>query len=222
MTHRTEMEAVYLDSTLEEIIELAAETGHSRLPVCGDDLDDVRGVMMVKDLLVFTLQKPENFKAEDFMRKVIFMPTTALADEALEQFRRQRSQLAIVVDEYGGTAGIVTMEDVIESIVGSIQDEYDNEPETFVKISDTEYLVDGAATLEDTAEELGIDLSDADDSYDTIAGYLIDKLHRIPSEGEEAVAETDAAVFSAEEIEEHRITKIRITIKSSNGDTTEE
>ncbi len=221
MTHRTEVNEVYLDSSYEEIVKLASESGHSRLPVCGEDLDDVKGVLMVKDLLLFALDPDREFSVKDVMRDVLFLPETALADEALEQLRRERIQLAIVVDEYGGTAGIVTMEDLIETIVGNIQDEYDNEPEAFTKISDTEYVFDGAALLDDISESIGLDFEDADDSYDTIAGYVIDKLHRIPVPDEEAVVETDEAVFTVTGIEEHRITEIRAVLKPKDTEESE-
>lgn len=208
MTHRTEIEGLDVNASLEDAINLSVKTGHSRIPVFDGGLDNIVGILNIKDLLKFAGTQANDFRITDYLRKVMYIPESARCKDIFDELRKKHLQLAVVVDEYGGTAGIVTMEDILESIVGNIQDEYDHETEDISELSDGEYLLDGMAFLDDIAEELNVSFSDAGD-YDTIAGYLTDKLGRLPDADEKATVEKDGWVFTAEEVRDHRIAAVR-------------
>jgi putative hemolysin len=208
MTHRTEIEGLDVNASLEDAINLSVKTGHSRIPVFDGGLDNIVGILNIKDLLKFAGTQANDFRITDYLRKVMYIPESARCKDIFDELRKKHLQLAVVVDEYGGTAGIVTMEDILESIVGNIQDEYDHETEDISELSDGEYLLDGMAFLDDIAEELNVSFSDAGD-YDTIAGYLTDKLGRLPDADEKATVEKDDWVFTAEEVRDHRIAAVR-------------
>ncbi|MEG2677386.1 MAG: hemolysin family protein, partial [Oscillospiraceae bacterium] len=177
MTHRTEISALDIKSPLTAVISAAMENGHSRLPVCDGGVDNIIGILNIKDLLnlIVSSPSPDDFDLSKYMREVMYVPESSRCKDIFEEFRRRKIQLAVVVDEYGGTSGIITMEDILESIVGNIQDEYDHEIEEIRKLNDCDYQLAGSALLEDIEDELGIKFSDTGD-YDTIAGYIIDKL----------------------------------------------
>ena len=208
MTHRTEIEELDIDAPLEEVIDTSVKTGHSRLPVCDGGLDNIVGILNIKDLLGLIVNKPADFNIRDYLRKVMYIPESSRCKDIFEEMRKRRVQMAIVVDEYGGTAGIVTMEDVLESIVGNIQDEYDHEPEEISRVGEDEWLLDGMAFLDDIREQLGATFDDAGD-YDTIAGYVTDKLGRLPEPGEHPVVRSGRFEYTVLEITEHRIAKLR-------------
>ncbi len=208
MTHRTEVEWVGESSSLEDIVKLSIETGHSRIPVCGEDgIDEVKGLLVVKDLLQYLVKNKREFKINDCLRPVIFVPETAPCNEIFEQLRVKRSQLAVVVDEYGGTEGIVTVEDLIESIVGNIQDEFDDEPVEIQKVADDKFVIVGTADLEEVEDALEIVFQNVGD-YETIAGLLTDRLRRIPEQGEKASITESGYSFTVLEVDEHRIVKV--------------
>ncbi len=216
MTHRTEVEWISIDTSLEEIVNLTNETGHSRIPVCGEDgIDEIKGIVVAKDLLKYIFKSKREFKIDDCIRDVIFVPETAPCNEVFEQLRVKRSQIAVVVDEYGGTAGIVTVEDLIESIVGNIQDEFDDEPEEIQKVAEDKYIIAGTADLEEVEDDLEIVFSNVGD-YETIAGLLTDRLRRIPEEGERPSIEESGYTFTVLEVDDHRISKV-LAKKSDNG-----
>ena len=143
------------------------------------------------------------------MRDVLYVPESMPVKSAFENMRKNKLQLAVVVDEYGGTAGIVTMEDILESIVGDIEDEYDDEEEEISKVSEGVFDLDGTAYIEDVEDELGITITDADDDYDTIGGYLTDKLGRLPEEGENPEVEAAGYLFRIVSVKEHRIDTVQ-------------
>lgn len=151
MTHRTELVALDVKAPLEKIIQLAVENGHSRLPVCDGGVDNIVGLLNIKDLLPLVVAPPKEFRIQKYMREVMYVPESSRCKDVFEEFRRKKLQLAVVVDEYGGTAGIITMEDILESIVGNIQDEYDQEPEEIQQLPDGDYLLSGSASLDDVA-----------------------------------------------------------------------
>ncbi|MEG0750437.1 MAG: hemolysin family protein [Oscillospiraceae bacterium] len=210
MTHRTEISALDISSPLELIISTAVDNGHSRLPICNGGVDNIVGLLNVKDLLGLVVSRPEQFEIKKYLRAVMYVPESSHCKDIFEEFRHRKLQLAVVVDEYGGTAGIVTMEDILESIVGEIQDEYDNEDEEIRRVSDGEYLLEGVASLDDVSDALDMKFSDAGDC-DTISGYIIDKLGRLPTSSERPSAQADGWLFAACEIDEHRISKVRAT-----------
>ena len=208
MTHRTELVTIDIDDSLESIINLAQEAGHSRYPVCNKSADKVVGMLLVKDLLPLISSDSSSFKVTDYMRDVIYVPESMPIKSAFENMRANKYQLAVVVDEYGGTAGIVTMEDILESIVGEIEDEYDEEEVDIDKVSDGIFNLDGTAYIEDVEHELDITITDADDDYDTIGGYLTDKLGRLPDDGEKPEVIVSDYVFKILSVKDHRIESI--------------
>lgn len=210
MTHRTEIEGLDINASLDEAIALSVKTGHSRIPVCDGSLDDIVGILNIKDLLNFVGTRPNEFKISDYLRKVMYVPESSRCKDIFEDLRRRHLQLAVVVDEYGGTAGIVTMEDILESIVGNIQDEYDHELEDINSLENGEYLIDGMAFLDDISDALDIVFDDAGD-YDTIAGYITDKLGRLPDENEKPSIEKDGYILAVDEVKEHRVSRVRAT-----------
>ncbi len=183
MTHRVDMIAVRHDTPLHQVIDLAMKEGRSRLPVYIDDLDHIIGMLYVKDLLKFINNDiPRNFKMTDLTRQPVFVPSTKRCDELFAEFTSSKKHIAIVIDEYGGTEGLVTIEDLVESILGNIQDEYDNEKEEIHKISEGSFVVDGSIPIDEISETIGTKIPDGD--YDTIAGFISDRLGKVPSKGE--------------------------------------
>lgn len=183
MTPRTEITALPDTATLAETKELIASEGHSRIPVYGENIDDVKGVLYAKDLL--PLENAGPFKAAEMMRKVPFVPETKRVADLLEQLRAEKVHLAIVLDEYGGTAGLVTIEDILEEIVGEIADEYEApEPEPIRRIDENTVEIDARLHIDELNEELKIELPE-DEDYDTVGGFVFSELGKIPAAGEE-------------------------------------
>ena len=207
MTHRTEIAAIDVGAPLETVISTSVETGHSRIPVFEDGIDNIIGILNVKDLLGLIVSNSGQFDIRQTMREVMYVPETSRCKDVFDEFRRRKVQLAVVVDEYGGTAGIITMEDILESIVGNIQDEYDHEAEEIVCVSQTEYRLAGWAQLEDIEETLDVKFPDAGD-YETIAGYIIDKLGHLPEQGEPVSVRVSGWAFSVLDTVEHRIIEV--------------
>ncbi len=207
MTHRTEVVALDVDAPLEEAVATLLETGHSRIPVYENSIDNIVGALYSKDLLSLITADAGCFDIKKTMREVMYVPETARCKDIFEEFRRRKVQLAVVVDEYGGTAGLVTMEDILESIVGSIQDEYDHEMEEISFLSESECLLAGWAQLDEIAAALGVRFPDAGD-YETIAGYIIDKIGHLPRETEPVSICIDNWRFSVQRTAEHRITEV--------------
>ena len=213
MTHRTEMTAIEVTRSLEEVAELAIENGYSRIPVYEDDPDSIVGVLYAKDLLKYVGHSiPSDLTIDKVMRKTLYVPETQSCGDLFKAMNESRTQFAIVVDEYGGTAGIVTLEDVLESIVGNIQDEYDDEEEEIKKINETTFTVEGTTDIDEIDELVGTDLPEGD--YDTIGGFVISLLGYLPSEvGEEPiVAEYKNLRFTVLSIDERRIDEIKVEI----------
>jgi len=177
MVPRTEIVAIPDDSTVEGVVQLLRQSPFTRLPVYRDDLDHIVGVVHVKDVV----GAPPARAVSELMRKPLYLPETAHLDRALAQFRRERVQLAIVIDEFGGTAGLVTLEDVIEELVGEVQDEFDREAPMLREESGV-YLINGLMTLPDVRERLGLEL--ADEPYDTVGGMIFGRLGRLAQVGD--------------------------------------
>jgi CBS domain containing-hemolysin-like protein len=177
MVPRTEIVAVPEDTTVAGVVELLRQSPFTRLPVYRDDLDHVVGVVHVKDVVGAPLEKA----VRDIMRKPLYLPETAHLDRALAQFRRERVQLAIVIDEFGGTAGLVTLEDVIEELVGEVQDEFDRET-PMLREEGGVYLINGLMPLSDVRERLDLDLED--EPYDTVGGMIFGRLGRLAQVGD--------------------------------------
>lgn len=207
MTHRTDVTAVSIDDTIEDAIEAAARDGYSRIPVYGEDFDDIRGVFYVKDFLKYMGKEiPEDLKLADVIRSAEFVPETKKCDELLELMTSSHIQIVFVCDEYGGVAGIVTIEDLLEEIVGNIQDEYDDEEEEIVEVNETTFTLDGTTDLEEVEELLGIEFPEGE--YETIGGFMMSELGRIPDEGETPEIEYGGCNFRINGVAERRITTV--------------
>ena len=212
-THRTDIVAVPLEATLAEIKEVLMEEKYSRIVVYEDNIDNIVGVFHVKDLVKYILtdstrMEEGNFHLEDIMMQPYFVPFSKKTDELIEEMQREKVHMAIVIDEYGGTSGIVTMEDVMEEIVGNIFDEYDlEEEEDICPIDENSYSISGKADLQDVAEKLGIVFED-DEDYDTLGGYLIGRLGRIPEDDEMPEIAVGGWLFQIKQFEEKRIEKV--------------
>ncbi len=209
MTHRRDMVAIEDTDTLEEAVNIAVESGYSRIPVYHDDIDSIIGVLYVKDLLKYVCSEvPKNFKISDIIRKVLFVPRTKDCSSLFEQMNKEKIQIAIVVDEYGGTEGLLTLEDLIEDILGNIQDEYDNEEEEIKQISEKKFTVDGSTSIEDIEQLIDKDIYD--DDCDTIAGFMLTILGKVPEKDEHPSIEHEGFKFTVLKTEDRRIEEILI------------
>ncbi|MEG1147385.1 MAG: hemolysin family protein, partial [Niameybacter sp.] len=210
MIPRTDMIAVDANATYEEIIDLYKQEQFSRMPVYQESHDNIIGVIYMKDLLLKQFNK-EDFIMADFLRDVYFVHEFKRIDELFKEMRSKKIGMAIVVDEYGGTSGIVTLEDLIEEIVGDIDDEYDMTEDSFVKVNDRECLVDGSFRISDFNDELGLNISS--NEFDSIGGFIIGLLDRFPDEGE--VVTFEELTFKVEETMNNRINKLRVTLSDT-------
>lgn len=183
MIPRTDMVTISRDSTLREVIQLFIQHGHSRLPVYQKDVDDIIGVLHIKDLLAYWESPADTVLPEENMRRPYFIPEGKKVTELLAELRARKIHMTIVLDEYGGTAGLVTLEDIIEEIVGEIHDEYDDEDQKIVRISGDTILVDARLNLEDLADYLNIELPEG--NYDSVGGFIIDLTGKVPQENEQ-------------------------------------
>ncbi len=211
MTHRQDVSAIELSDSLEETIELAIAKGFSRIPVFEEDLDKIVGILYVKDLLPYVGKKiPKSVTPAEFMRSVFVVPETKRCGELFEEMTEKRLQMAVVVDEFGGTAGVVTLEDLIESILGNIQDEYDSEEkdaEEIIAEEDASFTIEGTCDIEEVEQMLDISLPEGD--YDTLGGFLISVLERIPSSDEQPEVESAGYLFKVMSVADLRIDKVR-------------
>ena len=210
MTHRTDMVAVESTDSITDVVHLSIENGYSRIPVYERDIDNIIGVIHVKDLLVLVEQDPEDQPKDvrPFLRPVLYVPENSKCKDLFRIFQEKRAQIAIVCDEYGGTSGIVTMEDLLESIVGNIQDEYDNEEEEFSLLSENLYMVDGSASVEDVEHQLHLQLPNGEE-FDTISGLITDALDRIPEQGEHPVVTFPGVEFTVLHVEDRHIDRLQ-------------
>ena len=212
MTHRTEVTAIERNASLAEIVATAIDSGFSRIPVYKGDIDSIVGVLYVKDLLPFVGARPEGFKLSKIVRDVMFVPKTKNCSELFTEMNKKRVQMAVVVDEYGGTEGLITLEDLIEDILGNIRDEYDNEEDEVKKLSENRFTVEGSASIEDVAKELELTLPETD--CDTVAGFVLENLGRIPDDGETPKVSLENVTFTVDKIEDRRI--LSVTIEKHN------
>ncbi len=209
MTPRTEVAALDVEDSLQEALRTAVEEGFSRIPVYEEDIDHVIGLLHVKDLLPYVGKPlPADLTLRSLLRDAHFIPGTKNCQDLLAELAEKRIHLAMVVDEYGGLAGIVSMEDLLESIVGNIQDEYDNEEEEVKQRADNSFEVDGAMAVDEVGELLGVAFPEGD--YETLAGFLIDKLGCIPAADEQAVVEYADWTFTVLRMDERRIDLVHI------------
>lgn len=216
MTHRTDIACVELHDSLEETIQLSMEEGYSRIPVYEEDPDNVVGFVYIKDLLKYIGKAlPKNQGLKNVMREAYFVPESKRCGALFSEMTEKHIQMAIVVDEYGGTAGLVTLEDIIEAIVGNIQDEYDDEDEEISKINETTFTIDGTTDLEEVEEQIGIKFPEED--YDTLGGFITSRLGFLPQDGELNTVEYENVCFTVLNVEERRIGKVKVEILPKNS-----
>lgn len=208
MIPRPEMIAIDVESSYEEVIAIVTGEQYSRIPVYEDTIDNIVGILYAKDLLLLQCEKVVHFELAKFIRKAHFTYEYKPTKELFSEMRTSRTHMVIVLDEYGGTEGIVTIEDLIEEIVGDIEDEYDKEIKNVEIIKENEFLVNGSLEIDEVNELLGTNI--ASDNFDTIAGFLIDLIDRIPVTGE--IIDYGKFTFIIESIDRNRIEKIRIII----------
>jgi CBS domain containing-hemolysin-like protein len=207
------IDAVFLsvEAACGDLLKTMGESGHSRFPVYEDSIDNVVGILHVKDVLK-ALIKGGDLVIRELLRKPFFVPETKHIDEILREFRRRRVHIAVVVDEYGGVSGIICMEDILEEIIGDIQDEFDNETEDILKLGPDTWLCDARVNLEDLSEELGVELPSED--FDTLGGFVFDLFGKIPVKYEKALH--DGHEFIIQGMEGHKITTVKIVLHSKN------
>lgn len=212
MTPRTDVFVIDIEDPPEEYVDDLMKLRYSRIPVCQGETDNIIGILNIKDYLIQAWEK--GFEAVDIasiLRTPYFVPETKNIDALLFELQKMKQQIAILIDEYGGFSGIVTMEDIIEQVVGDIDDEYDEEEEIIDKVDDHIYLVDGDVSLEDLDEELGIDLTS--ETSETIGGFLIDMLGEIPDENDVGrIITFENYQFKIMAIQDRRIERVKIYI----------
>ncbi len=186
MMTRSQMDVIKADDSIERIIAYAVETAHSRFPVIGEDKDEILGILHAKDLLKYTLA-PEQFNLQAILRPAVFVPESKSLSLLLKEFREQRNHMAIVIDEYGGTSGLVTFEDVIEEIIGDIEDEFDEDDsaDNIFAVSAERWRINAVTEIEDINEYFGTDYSD--EEADTIGGLVIQEIGHLPVRGEKVI-----------------------------------
>ena len=206
MVQRLDMVAINSEDSYDEIIEMFKNEKLSRLPVYNDSIDDIIGILNIKDVIFLTDEEIEKFDVNNYLREPFFTYEFKKITQLLEEMKITKSQMAIVVDEYGGTAGLITIEDLVEVIVGDIDDEYDEDEEEIQVIKEDEYIVEGSTKISDVNELIGIKLES--EEFDSIGGFIIGYLKRLPEENE--VVEVDNIKLCIESIDKNRIKKIRI------------
>ena len=215
MVPRSQMVVVERDWTLDELLPVVVESGHSRFPVIGDSRDEVLGILLAKDLLRFSPSipgfDPSTFDLMRGLRPAVFVPESKRVNILLKDFKRGRSHMAIVVDEYGGVGGLVTIEDVLELIVGEIDDEYDDaEAAPILKQDDRRYLVNGLATVDEFNRYFGTSLPTED--FDTIGGLVVHRFGHMPKRGESV--KIDKFSFNVQRADSRRVQQLQVTLSS--------
>lgn len=208
MVPRKEVYALDMNLSISKVLEEITNNEdfrYSRIPVYDEIIDEIKGIVYIKDILLST--KNKSVKVKNLVKEAYYIPETKPLNELFEDLRKNRKQIAIVVDEYGGTAGIVTMEDILEEIVGEIYDEYDIVENSCEKVDENTYILNGSISIWETEKALSIEIPEG--VYDTLSGYLIEELGRIPDEKEKPIIETDDVVYKVEAIKDKRITKVK-------------
>ena len=206
MTPRPDIVAIRSGSTIDDLRRLIQEQDYSRLPVYSDNLDNIVGLVVVKDLIQVAEPLAGTQSVSAIMRPAAFVPETKRVMDVLREFQQKRLQLAMVVDEYGGTAGLVTVEDVVEELVGEIRDEYDSEADPIVRETEDTYVFSAKVSIEDMIDLLGVSIED--DGFETVGGYVLARVGRVPAVGEHF--ESDGLKVQVLEAERRRVHKVRV------------
>lgn len=206
MTPRIDIFAVDINSSISEVIdELSEDYRYSKIPVYDETVDEIKGVVYIKDILLS--QKNKNTKIKGLVKKAYFVSETKPINELFSELRKNKKQIAIVVDEHGGTSGLVTIEDILEELVGEIYDEYDEIEEKYEQLDENTFILSGSIALYEVEKILDIKIPEGD--YETLSGYLIEELGRIPSEKETPIIETEKVSYKVEKCKDKRITKVK-------------
>ena len=206
---RTEMVAVEITTPVTEVLETIIEAGHSRIPVYEGDVDHITGILYAKDLLKLWGKLPEEISIRSICRKAYFIPETKTTADLLKEFKLRRVHMAVAVDEYGGTSGIITIEDILEEIVGEIRDEHDPVEQSGIsRLDDGSYIFDARSHIEDVEDELNVQLPRGE--YDTLGGFLSHLLGHVPAQGEQGRYET--MLFTVEKADARKVSTIKVSI----------
>jgi gliding motility-associated protein GldE len=210
MTPRVDMIAVSIDISIESLIQLINESGHSRIPVYKDDLDTILGILYAKDLLPFLNSSKinNNFNLQKVIRECMFVPETKLISVLMHEFQSKNMHMSIVVDEYGGTSGLITLEDILEEIVGDIRDEFDDEEDEITMLNEDKFIMSGRVYIDEIEEKLNIKIEDPDEDFETLGGFIFNHAGTIPEVGYNF--ELYGYLFKVTEIENNRINKVEI------------
>ena len=207
MTPRIDIFALKISQDLYEVLDELDDYKYSRIPVYEDTIDNIKGIILIKDILK-DLRDKKKINIKKLIKEVHFVPESVPIDKLFRQLQRNKMQMAIVIDEYGGTAGLVTMEDILEELVGNIFDEHDEEELEYELIDENTYMVNGNISIGDLEKIIGLEISDGD--YETLSGYLLGKLEELPPEGEETIIEDGKLTYKIEEYEDKRIKRVKI------------
>ncbi|MEQ8199203.1 MAG: transporter associated domain-containing protein, partial [Clostridiaceae bacterium] len=211
MTHRMNISALPVESSFDDVISFVKTEKYSRIPVYENNIDNIIGVMYSKDLIEFLTddKDKEKFTLKDIIKHPYFVPASKRTDELFKELQRNKTHLAIIIDEYGGTAGIVTLEDLIEEIMGNILDEDDEEERDIEKLDENIIKINGTTSLDAVRDYMDVDFPV--EEYETLSGFLIGQLGRIPGKDENPVIEYKGLVFKVDEVDEHRIVKVKVS-----------
>lgn len=218
MIHRTDIFALDIKDDIYESLDKLDEYKYSRVPIYKETIDEIVGVLYIKDLLKY-IKNHKKINIKNIMREAYFVSEHKMINELFKELQKNKNQMAIVVDEYGGTAGVITMEDILEELVGNIFDEYDEYDPDYEKIDDNTFLISGSVSIYDLRKILDVDIEEGD--YDTLSGYLTEKLGRIPEDEEQPVIETENVTYKIVEYEDKRIKQVK-ACKNNNQEIKEE
>jgi len=210
MTHRTEIGALPVDATFEEVVSFINKEKYSRIPVYEDNLDNIVGVLHAKYVIQYLSddEARKNFSIRDITRRPYFVPDSKKTDELFKEMQKNNTHMAVIIDEYGGTAGIITLEDLIEAIVGNIFDEDDEVEKDIDKLDDNTYIINGTTSLYTVRNYLDVELPT--EEYETLGGFIVGQLGRIPDNVDNPSVEFDGLVFKVEEVNEKRVSKVKV------------
>ena len=209
MVPKVDMVTFGVDDEINSILEKIIESGHSRYPILGSERDEVSGILLAKDMLPKIYEGNNNFSLSDMLREPNVVPETKKADSLLEEFKKDRSHMAVVIDEYGTISGLVTIEDILEELVGEIEDEHDIDEEEFIKISDKKFYADAKVELEDFTEFFNLDIDPLAIDAETLGGFIISKLGVLPKVGDKVKIE--GLTIKVIDADDRKIEKVQIT-----------
>ena len=219
MIHRKDIYAIEIHSDINDILGELKEYKYSRIPVYEDTIDNIVGILFIKDLIAY-LNTNKEVKIKRIMRDAYFVSESKMINELFRDLQKNKHQMAIVLDEYGGTAGLITMEDIIEELVGNIFDEYDDVEKDYEKLDDNTFMISGGVSIFELRKILDVEIPEGD--YDTLSGYLIELLGRIPEDEENPIIETENVTYKIEEYEERRILWVKACKNNKHVEKPEE